>query len=80
MSTNWTAGEGGELAHQVSDEHGLAEPGQPADHDPRDLGQPDLHRAAVLGPAQPPGVQGCRSGAGQVDPGRLKERVAVQAA
>jgi hypothetical protein len=25
---------GGELAEQVGDEHGLAEPGQPSDHDP----------------------------------------------
>ena len=32
---------GGELAELVADQHGLAEPGQPGDHDAGDLGQPD---------------------------------------
>ena len=48
---------GGELAEEVGDEHGLAEPGQPTDHRPGDLGQPNEDRRAVLGPAQPPRLQ-----------------------
>jgi hypothetical protein len=47
-------GGGGELAEEVGDEHGLAEPGQTGDHRPGDLGLPDHDEAAVLGPAQPP--------------------------
>jgi hypothetical protein len=73
-------GGGGELAEEVGDEHGLAEPGQPGDHHAGDLGQPDMDRLGVLGPAQPPGVQGSWGRAGQVDPGRRKERVVVQPA
>jgi hypothetical protein len=41
MSTNCTAGEGGKLAEQVGDQHGLAEPSQPGDHDARNLGEAD---------------------------------------
>jgi hypothetical protein len=32
---------GGELAEEVGHEHGLAEPSQPADHRPGNLGQAD---------------------------------------
>ena len=71
---------GGELAEEVGDEHGLAEPSQPGDHDPRDLGQADHDRAGVLSPAQPPGGQGGGLDAGQVDLGRGQERVTVQPA
>ena len=71
---------GGELAEQMADQHGLAEPGQPGDHDPGDLGQPDDDRGAVLGPAQPPRRQGLRGHAGQVDPGRQQQRIPVQPA
>ena len=48
---------GRELAELVADQHGLAEPSQPGDHDAGDLGQPDRDRRAVLGPAQPPRVR-----------------------
>jgi hypothetical protein len=79
MSTNWTAGEGGELAEEVGDEHGLAEPGQPRDDHAGGLGRADEDRVGVLGPAQPPRVQSCGCHAGQVDPGQSQERIAVQA-
>ena len=69
---------GGELAEEVSNQHGLAEPSQPRDHHAGDLGQPDHDRRAVLGPAQPPGGQGVGGHAGKVDPGRGQERVTVQ--
>ena len=68
------------MAEEVGDQHGLAEPGQPGDHDPRDLGQPDHDRLGVLSPAQPPGGQAGRGQAGQVDPSRRQQRIAVQAA
>jgi hypothetical protein len=71
---------GGELAEEVGDEHGLAEPGQPANHRPGDLGQPDHDQAAVVGPAQPPGGQAGRRSAWQVDLGRGQQRVTVQPA
>jgi hypothetical protein len=48
------SGRRGELAEEVGNQHGLAEPGQPADHRAGDLGQPDHDEAAVLGPPQPP--------------------------
>jgi hypothetical protein len=41
---------GGELAEEVGDEHGLAEPGQPGDYDAGDLGRADEDGGAVLGP------------------------------
>ncbi|HKO84253.1 MAG TPA: hypothetical protein VJ140_06765, partial [Actinomycetota bacterium] len=73
-------GGGGELAEEVGDEHGLAEPGQPCHDGPGDLGQPDQDKAAVFGPPQPPGGQAGGLDAGQVDPGRGQQRVAAQAA
>jgi hypothetical protein len=60
---------GGELAEQVGDQHGLAEPGQPGDDDAGDLGQADGDRGGVLGPAELPAGQARRRLAGQLDPG-----------
>jgi hypothetical protein len=68
-----------QLAEEVGDEHRLAEPGQPRHDHAGDLGQADHDQGAVLGPPQPPGGQGRRGRAGQVDPCRRQERVAVQA-
>jgi hypothetical protein len=72
-------GAGGELAQEVGDKHGLAEPGQPGDHDAGDLGQADQDRAGVLGPPQPPRGQRCRRPPGQVGSGRREQRIADQA-
>src|SRR5215218_8745724 len=72
-------GGGGELAQQVGHQHGLAEPGQPGYDHAGDLSRADHDHSAVLGPPQPPAVQGSGGHAGQVDPGRRQQRVAVQA-
>ena len=52
---------GSELAEEVGDEHGLAEPGQAADDHAGDLSGADEDRAAVLGPPKPPRGQGAGS-------------------
>jgi len=70
---------GGELAEEVSNEHGLAEPGQAADDHAGDLSGADEDRAAVLGPPKPPRGQGGGLDAGQINPGRRQQRVAMQA-
>ena len=58
----------------------LPNPASPATTMPETSASRTMTGAAVLGPPQPPGRQGGRRHAGQVDPGRRQQRVAVQAA
>ena len=58
----------------------LPNPASPATTMPETSARRTMTGRAVLGPAQPPGRQGRRGHAGQVDPGRGQQRIAVQAA